>query len=65
MEPFADNFVPVIAGNILHPDDKPFCYDPACPCHVDAGEIANLVYHVEQGHLTPEEATAIAAGKTI
>lgn len=65
MEPFADNFIPVIVGDMLHPADKPFCYDPACPCHEDEGEIANLAYHVQEGHVTPEEATNIVNGKTI
>lgn len=64
MEHVADTFIPVIDG-ILHPVEKPFCYDPTCPCHEDEGEIAILHSHVEQGHLTPEEATNIVTGKTV
>lgn len=65
MEYFADNFVPVIRGDVLHPGEKPFCYDPDCQCHEDQGEIALLSAHVQEGHITPQEATDIAAGKTI
>ena len=51
---------------ILHTAAHPFCgIDPTCPCTEDQEALAALAQQVEDGLLTPEEATNIATGKTI
>jgi hypothetical protein len=51
---------------IIHTDDHPFCsIDPTCPCHEDQELISEVAAAVEQGLLTPEEATQLIAGKTL
>ena len=51
---------------IIHTDDHPFCsIDPTCPCHEDQELISEVAVAVEQGLLTPEEATQLIAGKTL
>jgi hypothetical protein len=51
--------------NPLHTQDHPFCYNDACPCHQDQKRIAEVHQHVQEGLLTPEEATLVVQGKTI
>lgn len=66
MECYADNFIPVIPVDALeHTDEKPFCWNSACPCHEDAELIAETAKHVQEGLLTPEEATDFVAGRGI
>jgi hypothetical protein len=48
-----------------HTTDHPFCYDPSCPCHEDSLLIAPIAQAVQEGLLTPDEASAIVAGKTL
>ena len=51
---------------ILHTAVHPFCgIDLACPCYEDQEALAALAQQVEDGLLTPEEATNIATGKTL
>ncbi len=51
---------------IIHTDDHPFCgTDPTCDCHEDPELIAEVYEAVEQGLVTPEEATLIIQGKTL
>jgi hypothetical protein len=51
---------------IIHTDDHPFCgTDPTCGCHEDSALIAEVNEAVEQGLITPEEATLIIQGKTL
>lgn len=52
-------------GEIIHTDDKPFCLDPACPCHEDREAINAVNEAVEAGILTHEEATRLMAGKQV
>lgn len=68
MQPYADNFIPVIPmkDEPLHTPDKPFCFvDPRCPCHDDQALIAEVAEFVLQGLMTPDEATAFVAGRTV
>ncbi len=50
---------------IIHTDDHPFCGDPTCPCTEDSELLAELAHQVEEGLLTPAEATNIVKGKTL
>jgi hypothetical protein len=45
---------------IIQTQQNPFCsIDPSCPCHDDPELIAEITQKVEQGLLTPEEATRL------
>ena len=50
---------------LIHTDAHPFCSDPACPCHEDQELVAEVALAVEQGLLTPAEATHLVHGKTL
>ncbi len=50
---------------LIHTDDHPFCGDPTCDCSEDPELIASVQQAVEQGLITPEEATLIIQGKTL
>ena len=65
MEHFADNFIPVISSDVLHSPEQPFCYDETCGCHEDEMLIAEVAVLVQDGLMTPEEATDFVNGKTI
>lgn len=67
MEPFADNFIPVILLEDMppHTPTSPFCLDPHCPCHEDRELIAAIGQQVHDGLLTPVEAQQLIAGKTL
>ncbi len=56
--------VPVIPleGDPLHTADNPFCYDGTCGCHEDPLLIEGVAHFVDDGLLTPEEATDFVAG---
>jgi hypothetical protein len=54
-----------VEGEILHTDDKPFCLDPACPCHEDREAVNAVNEAVEAGILTKDEATRLIAGKQL
>lgn len=49
----------------LHTPEKPFCSDPRCPCHEDELLIFEVSLHVQDGLMTPEEATDFVNGKTV
>lgn len=49
----------------LHIQDHPFCSDPTCPCKEDCELLSEFAQAVEQGLLTPEEATRVILGKTL
>lgn len=56
--PWSDNFTPVVpVDEIVHSDEKPFCDDPTCDCHEDELAIAAVNRTVQEGLLTPDEAT--------
>jgi hypothetical protein len=59
-----DNFTYLIfVDHILHTPDKPFCYDAACECHEDDVLIFQVSLHVQDGLMTPDEATDFVKGK--
>ena len=50
----------------LHTDIHPFCSsDPHCPCHEDPVLIAQVARLVDDGLLTPAEASSFVAGTLI
>jgi hypothetical protein len=55
----------LMEDEILHTDDRPFCGDPTCGCSEDPELIAEVRQAVEQGLITPEEATLLIQGKTL
>ncbi len=66
MQHYGDNFIFVLPEeNPLHTQKVPFCSDNTCPCHEDQERIAEVNQQVQEGHLTPEEATRFVLGKTI
>ncbi len=66
MQGFADNFIPVIPVDYLeHTDEKPFCWNGSCPCHEDQDTIPLVAQFVQDGLLTPLEATGFVSGKGI
>ena len=53
----------VMEDDPIHTATHPFCsIDPTCPCHEDPDGIAQVAAFVEQGLLTPTEATGFVAG---
>ena len=52
--------------DLTHTQQHPFCsIDPTCPCHKDQELLSDVAQAVEQGLLTPGEATRLALGKTL
>jgi len=61
-----DNFSIVVPVDYrLHTPEKPFCYDPTCPCHEDGLLIEEVSLHVQDGLLTADEATDFVRGRGI
>lgn len=63
-----DNFIPVVPSldPLTHITTQPFCkYDPACICHEDAENIGVVNEQVQDGLVTPSEATRIVKGTQI
>ena len=50
---------------LLHTPGNPFCYDGTCECHDDPEAIQAVAGYVQDGLMTPEEATDFVNGKTI
>lgn len=50
---------------IIHTVEHPFCSDPTCPDKDDPELLAQVAQLVEDGLLTPEEATNYVLGKTL
>lgn len=65
MVPFADNVMSVIESDVVHTTDHPFCLDPTCPCKEDQELIQAVAEQVQNGLLTPDEASRFIAGKTL
>ena len=64
--PHTDNFTYIVLVDYrLHTPEKPFCYDDACSCHEDELLITEVSFHVQDGLLTPLEATEFVKGKGI
>ena len=61
-----ENFAYVIPVDELeHTPEKPFCWDSSCPCHEDDLLIEEVAIFVQQGLMTPQEATDFVAGRGI
>ena len=55
----------LMEDEMIHTDDHPFCsIDPTCGCHEDPELLAAVHEAVEQGFITPAEATLIIQRKT-
>jgi hypothetical protein len=66
IEPYADNFIPVVpVDHIEHTEESPFCYDATCDCHEDDEAIAAIYQAVQDGLLSPEEATDFVLGRLL
>ena len=67
MQAYGDNILPVIPMEdaSLHTNDNPFCYDGICGCHEDPLFIEEVAHFVDDGLLTPDEATDFVAGKML
>lgn len=67
MQSFGNNFIPVIPyeDDIIYTIETPFCWDNTCGCHEDPELIAEVAHQLEDGLLTPEEATYTIQGKVI
>ena len=66
MQGFGDNFIPVIPVDYLeHTGEKPFCCNGSCLCHEDQDSISLAAQFVQDGLLTPQEATDFVSGKGI
>jgi hypothetical protein len=66
LAPYADNFIPVVSVDYIeHTPDTPFCWNSACDCHEDDAAIFQVSLYVQDGLMTPNEATLFVSGKTI
>lgn len=69
IQPYGDTVIPVIPleeDDLLHTLTDPFCFvDPSCPCHEDPVLIAEVAVQVENGLLTPIEATRLIKGEML
>ncbi|GAC1357885.1 MAG: hypothetical protein PVS3B3_36200 [Ktedonobacteraceae bacterium] len=67
IRPYGDNFIPVIPTDAKeHTDEHPFCVaNPNCPCHEDLELIAPVHKAVNDGLMTPDEATDYVMGRTL
>ena len=60
-----DYFVDLNPDDELHTPEKPFCWDETCPCHEDDVLIFQVSLYVQDGLMTPDEATDFVKGKGI
>ena len=51
--------------DLVHADHDPFCSDPTCPCHEDDSLISEVSQQVEDGLLSPAEATSLVQGRQL
>ncbi len=51
--------------DFVHTDHYPFCSDPSCPCHEDPDLLTVVAEHVEDGLMTPAEATRFTQGRQL
>ena len=64
---FPDNFVYVVLVDeheLLHTDERPFCWNSTCECHEDQEAIATVQQYISDGLMTPCEATLLVSGRT-
>ncbi len=61
-----DNFTYLIlVEHVLHTPEKPFCYNQACECHEDDVLIFHVSLYVQDGLMTPNEATDFVMGRGV
>lgn len=66
MRQIGDNFVPVIpVDHKDHTDKHPFGLNSTCYCKEDPKLISQVNEYVQQGLLTPQEATRTVEGKML
>lgn len=67
IRPYADNFAFVIPveDELLHTDEKPFCWDSTCGCKTDEWLLWEVSRFIEEGLMTLEEGQAFVAGRTV
>ncbi|GHO65940.1 hypothetical protein KSC_048320 [Ktedonobacter sp. SOSP1-52] len=67
LQPYGDNFVPVIPvlDKPRHTDSHQFCTDPTCGCHEEPALIGPVNQQYIDGLLTAEEATRIIQGRQV
>jgi len=66
MQPYGDNFLPVIPeDHLLHTQEHPFCSIDTCLCREDQEALNAVNALVMNGLLTPDEATAFIQGRTV
>jgi hypothetical protein len=64
--PIPDNFAYVVpVDEILHPLDKPFCWDSTCGCKTDETLLLEVSQFIHQGLMTLDEGIAFVAGRTV
>jgi hypothetical protein len=64
MQAYGDNFIPVIPVDYKeHTARDPFCWNETCPCHEDEDAIAAVNQAVQDGLMTPDEATDFVKGR--
>lgn len=58
-------FCPLTPVIDVHTYHLPFCYEPTCSCHEDEELIYQVSLYVQDGLMTPDEATDFVAGRGI
>ena len=63
---FFNRPIPIpMEDDLVHTDDSPFCLDPTCPDREDEEAINAVAQQVEDGLLTPDEATRTVQGRQL
>ena len=58
--------IPILmADDLVHADHDHFCSDPTCPCHEESDALDSIAQQVQDGLLTPEEATRFVQGRQL
>ena len=63
---FFDRPIPIpMEDDLVHTDHDPFCSDPTCPDKEDEEAINAVAGMVEDGLMTPDEATRFVQGRQL
>lgn len=63
---FFDRPIPIpMEDDLVHTEHDPFCNDPTCPCHEESAALDTVAEMVEEGLLTPDEATRFVQGRQL
>ena len=61
-----DRPIPIpLEDDPVHTDHDPFCSDPTCPCREGSDALDAVAGMVEDGLLTPAEATRFVQGRQL